>query len=278
MINILCLTGGGCFCYGQALILAKLKNLHKFSAWGGTSGGAINALYIASGQSPDVLVPFWEESAPKIFKGYWWRHHKILSPKYRDVALNTSLQKMLDFRFGDLKNTFACSHCLDLGRPHIFYSQDVDDADWQAWEVARASAAAQTFFNPWNGYADGGIFANDASMFTIAGLKNHLHIPFDEMRVVSIGTGLPTDNLNRKTPWNVLGWLKVILSDELQGGSVSKERFYAREVLGPNNFLLIDFPRLDYDFDNPKVVPEIEKQWEKGINNAVAKIDAFLEQ
>ena len=278
MINVLCLTGGGCFCYGQALILSKLKNLNKFSAFGGTSGGAINAIYTASGQTPQVLAEFWKQSAPKIFKGYWWRHHNLLCPKYNEKELNISLQKVLNFRFGDIKNTFACSHSLDLGRPHIFYSQDVDDADWQAWEVARASAAAQTFFKPWKGYADGGVFANDASMFTIAGLKNHLQIPFEEMRVVSVGTGIQTDNMSRSDPWNAVGWLKIILADELQGGSVSKERFYARETLCDGNFLLIDFPRLNFDFDNSKVINAIEKECEKGINDAVAKIDAFLEQ
>jgi patatin-like phospholipase/acyl hydrolase len=74
-VNILSLTGGGCYGYGQALILDDCDDIGKFDVIAGTSIGGLNALMVGSGEC-GKMAAFYDEHAKEIFGGSWWKKIK----------------------------------------------------------------------------------------------------------------------------------------------------------------------------------------------------------
>ncbi len=275
-MKILVLTGGGCYCYGQSLILSKCNNIDKFEAFGGTSGGGINALCCATGNI-NKLTKFWENYAKQIFKFYPILQYQPWCPRYGETVINDALKNVFtsNRKFGTLdKKVFIGTHDLNRGKPKVFESHDVEDGDWNIWEIARMTSAAQTFFPPWKGYADGGIFFNDPIMYTITALHND-GIPFEEMEIFSIGTGLKYDNYNRGNPKTHLAWLGIILHDELEGSSVLKERAYAKQIIPIKNYTHIEFERLDNSMDDPELMNLLPNVWATEITKGIELINKF---
>lgn len=89
--------------------------------------------------------------------------------------------------------------------------------DWRtpAWEVARATSAAPTFFagHQYSGsyFLDGGLFANNPIMLAIVEAMHAYDIRLDQIRVLSIGTGNRRPTLKPGTiRAGMLGWRDAI--------------------------------------------------------------------
>ncbi len=280
-MNILTLTGGGLFGTVQAAILERsgLNITEEFDAVAGTSAGAANAIYIASGKSTTDLVAFYTDAGPRIFSGFRVRRFNPLTPKYPDEELNRVLSRAVRPLFGDLHlPTIITAANLATGRPKVWYSKDRDAETWPAWEIARASMAAPTYFIPWRGFADGGIYFNDPTLAATLAIHRVHETPFSEMRVFGIGTGLPM--VQGKTPstrgWSVAHWGAVLIRNLLSGGAVHGQRMFARN-LGFAEYIHREFMRPDaWSMDDPRTPARVLKHWAGEIDQAAAALRDFV--
>ncbi len=274
-MNILNLPGGGVFGFGQAMVLSLLAKDVQWDCYAGTSVGGYNALMAATGQR-DSACSLLEEHAKEVFAGRWWRRWKLISPRYPDDALCTELQLRLPMRFGNIKPKVVIpTDCVVEQRPKVFFSGDGDDGEWTAWEVARATMAAATMFEPWKGLSDGGgACLNDPVIAAATCLNDHLNIAYSDMDVTSIGTGLSSENMKQFNIHNPIAWGRHLINGAVGGSSVWAMRYFARH-LGFHSYHHYEFQRPSgYDFDDPAVIPILKKRWADDVKRIAEKITA----
>jgi len=186
-MKILSLDGGGVFGVGQALILSQIDN----SNWDlvcGTSIGSAIAAFIATGKKIDVN--FFREHMPEIFKPSVFRN-PLWTSKYSDAYLNKILSEI--FKGERLKDAqipiYITASSINGHSPKVFSSLSIEDGTMFINDCVRASCAAQTYFKPWQGYGDGGIFTNNPSMVAVTWAMREFGIGLDGIELCSIGTG-----------------------------------------------------------------------------------------
>lgn len=275
-MKILSLDGGGCFGIGQANVLASCS-VDKFGAYAGASIGAAVAAALAFGRDPKDLQEFFHKEMPKIFKGYRLAPYKVWRTKYNDAALNKALQELLPYQFGAAhKPLLVATVNLGARRLKVFNSTDASDGAWPAWEVVRASVAAPTYFPPWKGYTDGGVFANNPSMVAIAAISKSQGVPITDMEVCSIGTGL--SNGGSKIPtvkWGLAKWGLWLVDALLAGASNSMHEYFV-ESMPVAKHLRVQFVRHDkWRMDSPADMLKAEKAWAAQAEDAAVAVDNF---
>jgi predicted acylesterase/phospholipase RssA len=204
----------------EAVLCKRLgkKEVHLgdwFDLIGGTSTGAIIAGALALGYSIQDVKRFYDELAPKVFKGQsWWRLLR-LQPKFDAEALRAEIREIVGDITLDTEKliTGLCvvSKRIDTGSPWIL-ANNSRAPYWEANKncklgaLVRASTAAPFYFEPepivvndqteeQGTFIDGGVTPhNNPSLvlFLMTILK-----PFnicwdlgpDKLTVVSIGTG-----------------------------------------------------------------------------------------
>jgi len=186
-MKILSLDGGGVFGVGQALILSQLDN-SKWDLVCGTSIGSAVAAFVATGK--EINVDFFREHMPEIFNPSAFRNPLWVS-RYSDKYINKLLSKT--FKGEMLKDTqipiYITASSISGHSPKVFSSLSVEDGTMLISDCVRASCAAQTYFRPWQGYGDGGIFTNNPSMVAVTWAMREFGIGMDEIELCSIGTG-----------------------------------------------------------------------------------------
>jgi len=100
--------------------------------------------------------------------------------------------------------------------------------DFPMWQVARATAAAPTYFEPFEvaamtphgGLVDGGVFANNPAMCAYAE-ANKLHGRANDFLIVSLGTGQYSSPIHYRDAkgWGLALWAKPILNVVFDGVS-----------------------------------------------------------
>jgi len=274
----LVLDGGGVFGIGQAHILSQVDT-SKFDFFVGTSIGSAICATLASGRTGHVLPGFFHSEMPKIFKYDLKYRYNIFNPKYSDKALNNALISLLD---GDLlgnvcKPLFVTAANLSTNELKVFSSMNTEDQGWQLWEVVRAATAAETYFAPWKGYADGGVFANNPSMVAIASACRTLEYDIRDIQLCSIGTGVGSYNYSPKKDFSIFTWGAWLLKTLLQGSSNSMHGYFARS-LPINKYTRIQFVRkVGWKMDSPGDMFRAEEYWKDDIKRGVETVNEFLE-
>lgn len=192
--RILSIDGGGAFGIIPARLLAS-HFVNRIDMFAGTSVGSELALCMAAGMSPHHLHGQFLGSVDNIFtKGFlqkymWW----MSGPKYSDKDLNEMLQNLIPGTLGQLEKHVVVP-TKDLAQDKFKVWDNIvadDDMSWPAWEIARMSSAAPTYFAPWKGHVDGGIITNNPSMIALTAAIHKAGVPLDRIRILSIGTGTP---------------------------------------------------------------------------------------
>lgn len=83
-----------------------------------------------------------------------------------------------------------------------------DDLEF-AYRVAMRTSAAPTYFASYDGFVDGGVFANNPSMCALAQTQDRRlanPIPFDSIKMLSIGTGFFPYHLDGDESWGLAQW------------------------------------------------------------------------
>lgn len=296
LFRILSLDGGGIRGIIPALILAEIekrtgKRIHQlFDFIAGTSTGGIISLglsYNKPGSSQPYeakdLVSLYELNGPELFRKTGAKKIPLIwlfQEKYGQYAI----ERILKSFFGNLLLHETCrpdldllitSYDIEMRRPWLFKShrakgQSTDDKqrDFLLWQVACATSAAPTYFEPFkinlsnNDYmalVDGGVFANNPALCAYAEAKviwakqnaqrlreadtadRDLMIePKVEARdddnqnffMLSVGTGTLKEryDYSHATNWGALGWITPIIDIMMQGSADSVD-YQMRQLL-----------------------------------------------
>lgn len=234
---VLSLDGGGVRGAYQARIIERLEEalpfLHKVELISGSSIGGINAMGLAAGLTPSEMVDLYRKRTTDIFTSRdWW--DSIAGPTdeiFRADYDNAGLKDVLEDYFGDKtladldKKVVITSFDLDnhdaqskksttriykrrFWKAKIFHNYDGlgSDGDQLAVDVGLRTAAAPTIFPSHQGFADGGIVANNPSLCAL-GRAVKSGVSQAQIVVLSISTGINATYIEGdRLDWGLKQW------------------------------------------------------------------------
>jgi predicted acylesterase/phospholipase RssA len=239
-VKILSIDGGGIRGIIPALVLAEIERrtgrpaAATFDLIAGTSTGGLLACALAKpgAQSAEELVALYETEGPRIFSRSVFQRIRsgegLLDEKYDASALEEVLSRYLDdARLRDTTtDIIVTAYDTERRRPEFFKSTRArEDAarDVPLREVARATAAAPTYFQPalvsGRPLIDGGVFAVNPGMCALAEVRRDT--PGAEVVLISLGTG----QLTRPFPydevkdWGLVEWARPLIDVVFDGAS-----------------------------------------------------------
>lgn len=283
-VKILCINGGGIFGLIPAYFLYKTTgNLNMFDSFGGTSIGSQIVMANCYTNSTEYVYKYFKDNMPNVFNRSIAGRLNPFTPKYNDAVLNTVLKELLIGDFGSLTDKIAVvSYDFIKGCPKIFDNfsgPDNPDMKWPAWEVARASSAAPTYFKPWKGYIDGGLIANNPTMVTAWTLNSKLGVPFEDMEILTLGTGYRKGykyNQEQISSWSQLSWLDPMLN-MLMTGNEQMFNFGCRRTPF-RKYMFLDPVELENEWgmDDPSLMGDMVERCDNNMDKFKRNFDKFL--
>ena len=275
-MRILAIDGGGIRGVIPAIVLADLeqrtgrRTAELFDLIAGTSTGGILACGLTrrgEGDGPAFsaadLIGLYESEGPEIF------HRSLLrtiasvgglaDERYDDRGLTTALARYLDgVRLSETATDLLVT-AYEIERREAFFfrstrAREDPGHDFALVDVARATAAAPTYFEPvrvtasdgGEGYAlvDGGLFALNPAMTAYADLAADGRADEIEL-VVSLGTGSHTRRLPVADArgWGAIEWAHPLI-DIVFDGLAQTVDYELRQILGPERYVRVQ-TRLD---------------------------------
>src|SRR5271154_1929690 len=219
MVRILSIDGGGIRGILPAMLLAEIERrtgepvARLFDLVAGTSTGGIIALGLTIPKSPggplysaQHFVELYENQGRRIFSRSLWRALFSLDSlswrKYASAGIEgVLLEDFGDSRLGDaVTDVLITSYEIERRFPFFFKSRNArtrPDYDFPARDVARATSAAPTYFEPMQlpsgtnsehyTLIDGGVFANNPAACAL--VEARTTFGGSDYLVVSLGTG-----------------------------------------------------------------------------------------
>ncbi|MBN1605842.1 MAG: patatin-like phospholipase family protein [Polyangiaceae bacterium] len=283
-IRVLSIDGGGIRGIIPATVLAQLEQLAAkpisalFDLIAGTSTGGILALGLSApgdGGMPKFtareLVDLYLEEGSTIFHRSLWKivgsGYGVADEKYGSEGVEAVLKR----RFGErrlsetLTPVLVPAYEIERRAPFIFKSSYArrppgpKTYDFPLWQVARATSAAPTYFepceilvSPTERYAlvDGGVYANNPAMCAWAEVQGGADAREEvDVLLVSLGTGELCRPIlySEAKDWGLLGWARPVL-DVMFDGSSDVVDYQMRQLLRDKYFRLQT--RLEEGFDD----------------------------
>ncbi len=278
LFRILSIDGGGMrgILSGQLLVALEKKIQQKSGnssariadyfdmIAGNSTGGILTCFYLCPDENFPSRPLFSAEEALNL---YLQHGQEIFKDETRQKLISlgglTNEKYPVDLFESLLKKYFKDIKLSQLLRPciipsynifkrstHFFTQHDAiknTDYDFYVRDVARATSAAPTYFEPAlvSSFAevsyplvDGGVFANNPSLCAYAEARQHFkinngskNVSAKEMFIVSIGTGSEKRSLNYNTTkgWGALGWIFPVL-DVVLSGAVDTVDFQLQQI------------------------------------------------
>jgi len=252
---IISLDGGG---VRGALTLSMLEELEKARPGlveradliAGTSTGAIIALLLATGVTPKKCREMYEHMVPPVFGKPRSTYQRFFAAKYQNDILASVLHEYFGgMTLGQLDRRVvipalrvdgvaSSSHSPELWpslsrsqgwRPAVFTNlppveASRPDISLKAVDAALRSSAAPTFFPTYQGYADGGLFANNPSVVALG--KTLLHLPYlrrSNIKILSLGTGAWPRRVVQNADMGLAQWSPYLFDLLLDASALSTE-------------------------------------------------------
>lgn len=227
--HVLACKGGGIRGIFQARVLQDIEErtgtpiVKFFDLIAGTSAGAINTCALAAGLRPQEIINLYRGEGRLIFN-HGGHGFGAFAAKHSATGIENVLQhhfgKDATFTSSDTK-LIACAWNYTCNKPKTLKSWDPEP--WIMWHVARASSAAPTYFPPFvlqdNAYIDGGVAANDPSLWALAEARRLW--PEDEIRLVTVGTGYRARRNRMPIGGGVLPWMPHIIEVLMDGNQTN---------------------------------------------------------
>ena len=267
LMKVLSIDGGGIRGIIPAMILTEIEKrtgkpiAELFDLIAGTSTGGILALGLTkpdpSGTKPQYTaedgIKLYETEGSRIFsRSIWHKIHSVWSVEEEKYP-SDGIESVLNEYFGDARlkdartEVLITSYEIERRIPFFFRSTRARDPqkpgyDFPMWQVARATSAAPTYFEPikietddrsdYYALIDGGVFANNPAMCAFAEAKI-MYRDADEFLIVSLGTGELTRPLpyDEAKGWGLRQWAQPIIGVIFDG--VSDTVDYQLEQLLP---------------------------------------------
>jgi len=253
MVRILSIDGGGIRGIIPAMLLAEIERrtgapiAHLFDLVAGTSTGGIIALGLTIPKSPGAplssaqhFVELYEHEGRRIFSRSLSRALFTLDSFTWRKYSSAGIESVLADYFGDSRlrdavtDVLITSYEIEHRFPFFFRSRSArtrPDYDFPAREIARATSAAPTYFEPmrissgtnpeYYTLIDGGVFANNPAACALVEARTTSAVA--DYLLVSLGTG----SLMRTLPlpltkyWGALRWAKPLLDIVFDGVSAT---------------------------------------------------------
>jgi predicted acylesterase/phospholipase RssA len=257
--RIISVDGGGVRGVIPVIVLQRLRAepgledlLDRVDFLAGTSTGGLIALGLAAGIDVAELRRLYEERAAEVFADSFFDDvkdlGKLLGADYHVANLEREVHRVLgDITLAELeKRVLITAFDLDnedpnarSWKPKLFHNFPGGDSDGDAlaYRVATATAASPTYFETFDGYVDGGVFAINPSMCAVAQTQDS-RIPVDEradlheVRLLSLGTGRSLRHIEGdKLDWGYVQWVRPLL-DLIFDGVNGIADFQCSQVLG----------------------------------------------
>jgi len=307
--RVLSIDGGGIRGVIPALVLAEIEHrtgkpiCQLFDLIAGTSTGGILALgftrpspWQIRDKQPRVpfyaakdLVELYMERGKHLFQKGWKARIPLLGNLFEEKYLSGAIYAQLDRYFETTWLREAVTEVLITGYeirtcvPWFFSSRKakVDSGhDFLMRDVARATSAAPTFFEPHtlldvfgkrSHLVDGGIFANNPAMCAYVAALNQrpMLFPLPPIYLVSLGTGQATESISPKKAktWGLAGWARHILTMSFDGVSdtvdyqlktlVGANHYHRMQITLPSKQLAMD----NVDASNLKALHRLTTEW-----------------
>lgn len=275
-VRVLSIDGGGVRGMIPAVVIAALERAAKkpiadmFDLVAGTSTGGIIATGLTHPSkrlSGEDVIAFYRDHASQIFFRGWGRAltslFSLADEKYPAGPLNRILQDhfgrqtWLSEVAGNGANgpeLLITAYDIHDRTPSLFKSwrargqrwdcdaetENAADKDFRLWEVARATSAAPTYFEPVRVEArsgkiraliDGGVYANNPAMEAYVAARR-IFPQENDIVLVSLGTGEdrhPLD-LAKAKHWGLIEWARPLFK-VLLGGLSDSVDYQLRELL-----------------------------------------------
>lgn len=233
--KILSLDGGGIRGLFAATLLSQLEGefgsiRSYFDLIAGTSTGGIIGIGLGLGIPAKRVCDIYEKDGKEIFPPLssfhpWARVGKtfkrLFRPAHNDEALVGALKREFkDRQFGDSEARMVIPAFVGPDpQVAVFKTDHHPDyrRDWktEAWQIARATSAAPTFFSGHqNGHAfflDGGVWANNPVLCAVVEALTAYELAPSQIRVLSIGTGSVAEKLSEdRIGAGFIGWRDII--------------------------------------------------------------------
>jgi patatin-like phospholipase/acyl hydrolase len=267
--KILSIDGGGIRGVYPAHILKCFEEklginlLESFDMIAGTSTGSIIAAGVASDIRACEIVNMYKEHGADIFKK---KKSRIPFKKQR-TATQLLLESVYDSgSLSDvLKGVFKDSTLGEISKPLILPATDVGNGGVHVFKSAYdplflrdrvvkvrdavlASCSAPTFFDPHKVdeylLSDGGLWANNPALAAVIDAQKRLRIQYDDIQVVSIGTGHSkvAYGLKHEGGWGFAsGWKHKAFINFMLSLQSQSALNYLKLHLKPEQILRIDF-------------------------------------
>jgi patatin-like phospholipase/acyl hydrolase len=239
-VKVLSIDGGGIRGIIPAMVLAEIEArtgrrvADLFDLIAGTSTGGILTCALArpGALTAERLVGLYLERGPEIFRRSLLKRvfavEGWVDERYEDDGLETALREYLeDVRLKDVTvPVFVTAYDIQDRFAFFFRSQRAQadpTYDFSLVDVARATAAAPTYFEPHEvtdaagartyPLIDGGIFATNPAMCA------YVDHPGDVELLVSLGTGSHTRpyEFHKARWWGQLGWARPVVDMVFDG-------------------------------------------------------------
>jgi patatin-like phospholipase/acyl hydrolase len=298
-MRVLSIDGGGIRGIIPALVLTEIERrtgrqiFELFDLIAGTSTGGILACALCAPDPlpAEQLVAIYEEEGPAIFDRSVWQRIRsaegLLDEKYDSGALDRALERFLaDKRLAESKpDLLVPAYNMGEPGPYFFKTRKAreEGEDFPLSEVARATSAAPTYFEPLpiadHTLVDGGVFAANPAMCALAEVLKS--VPVAEVALLSLGTG---ERTRRRTfteveDWGLVEWARPII-DVVFDGVSDAVHYQLLHALGEQRYwrLQIELTLASDDLDDASEdnLRDLRKQAEQLIVDQSAKIDAAI--
>jgi len=247
--RILCIDGGGIRGIIPSLILERIEKRTKkpiselFHMIAGTStGGILSCALVAQvvngkPRSCSEIVDLYRKRGQEIFEKSFWKGFGSLGGMADEKYDAENLEKVLMDYLGNSRLSDITQDLLITGydihkrKPYFFKSwkargeqfredETPADRDFLLRDVARATSAAPTYFEPARleksgqilPIVDGGVFANNPAMCALASARK-LYPKQTRFLILSLGTGETQREIpyNEAKNWGLMGWARPLL-------------------------------------------------------------------
>lgn len=262
-MRIISQDGGGVRAVLGAESLSRLHQedpswLSRVDVFAGTSGGALNACFLASGRQPHELVTLYDTRAREIFAPRdWWDRWVGKGDEWwrADYDNRKGLKKILDSVFGDSKlgslEARVLVPAIYLGNGtrslgiKVFHNFDErgNDKDWKIVDVLMATAAAPFYFPTASGakhlrgqFVDGGLALNNPSVSALAQVldsmrREHAEYSLEQCSLLSLGSGRNPKVL-QGGDWGIKHWIRgARIVDVAMDSQVGGQDYICRHLL-----------------------------------------------
>ncbi len=260
VIKVLSIDGGGIRGIIPAMVLGEIEDRTEkpaselFDLIAGTSTGGILALGLAKpavgSNKPqykaEELAELYEKEGGRIFSRSVWHRTRALGSTLEEKYPSEGIEGVLDEYFGEtrlqdaLTSVLVTAYEIERRIPWFFRSEKAKgriDYDFPMKQVARATSAAPTYFEPvkigaedssdYYALIDGGVFANNPALCAYVEARGYLEMegssypPDADLLLVSLGTGELTRTLpyEEAKEWGLVRWAQPILSVVFDGVS-----------------------------------------------------------